>query len=96
MKVKIMKRTGSAILALSILAGGAAAVVPLTAESSIEVRAASTEKDFKTEKDSKGNLIITEYTGSAKDIVVPAKIGGVPVVRVKSFGNDQHNKSQIL
>ena len=54
MKVKIMKRTGSAILALSILAGGAAAVVPLTAESSIEVRAASTEKDFKTEKDSKG------------------------------------------
>ena len=95
MKVKIMKRTGSAILALSILAGGAAAVVPLTAESSIEVRAASTEKDFKTEKDSKGNLIITEYTGSAKDIVVPAKIGGVPVVRVKSFGNDQHNKNFV-
>lgn len=88
-KNKIMKRAGSVVLALSMLAGGAAAMLPVTAESSIEVRAASTEKDFKTEKDSKGNLIITEYTGSAKDIVVPAKIGGVPVVRVKSFGKNK-------
>ena len=46
MKVKIMKRTGSAILALSMLAGGAAAMLPVTAESSIEVRAADSYKTF--------------------------------------------------
>ena len=38
-KNKIMKRAGSVVLALSMLAGGAAAMLPVTAESSIEVRA---------------------------------------------------------
>ena len=85
-KNKIMKRAGSVVLALSMLAGGAAAMLPVTAESSIEVRAADSYKtfgDFKYVVSPYENTIaITDYTGKSTDVVIPKTIEGKKVTSV--------------
>jgi hypothetical protein len=41
------------------------------------------EKDFVSKQNPQGGIIITGYNGSKKDVIIPAKIGGVPVIRIE-------------
>ncbi|MBR4247351.1 MAG: leucine-rich repeat domain-containing protein [Treponema sp.] len=49
------------------------------------------ETDFETELTEEGNgVIITKYKGSAKNVVIPATIQGLPVVEVGGFSSVCH------
>ena len=81
MKKRLFKRAGSAVLALAVLAGGAAAVLPMTAQSGIEVQASlETYNDFEYFENQDNNIVITGYEGGSSILNIPSKINGKAVV----------------
>ena len=86
MEKQLLKRAGSAVLALAVLAGGAAAVLPMTApESGIEAQAASSERDFYTEENDDGTLTVVGYKGTSGVANIPSSIFGRKVTKVGSI-----------
>ncbi len=89
MEKQLLKRAGSAVLALAVLAGGAAAVLPMTApESGIEAQAASSERDFYTAENDDGTLTVVGYKGTSGVANIPSSIFGQ---KVTAISNDDYN-----
>ena len=100
LKSELTKRFGSAALALAVFAGGAAAVLPMTAqESGIEAQAASSERDFYTEENDDGTLTVIGYKGTSGVANIPSSIFGQRVTKVGSIsyeGKDFKSATSVV
>ena len=67
----------------------AMAVLLMVCGLSVFAQEPNPESDFKVEVNNTGGLVITGYTGSRTDLVIPEEIQGLPVVRIgrRAFRN---------
>ena len=89
--MKITKRAASAAMALAVLTGSAAAIIPqVTDNTGMEVQAANSEADFYTSDNPDGTIAVTGYKGSSSTCNIPSQIYGQKVTAInghKGFGN---------
>ena len=84
-ETKKISRLGSAALALAVLSGSTAAVLPtLSPENSISASAAQTYGDFEYTV-SNNTVTITKYKGSDSTVTVPSTINGMSVTGIGDY-----------
>ena len=85
MKLKdLMKKAGAVFMASAMLCTGAAAVLPIAAESGIEVSAA-TYGDYEYKVLGSGTVEITHYNGNASSLSIPGSINGKKVTSIGAY-----------
>ena len=95
MKNKFLRRLLAVSLCASLI-GSAAVNIPLIVpESGITASAASITDDFTYKSDYNGGIVITKYTGTDENVVIPKEIEGKPVTEIGSsaFENNKNMKS---
>lgn len=87
--MKITKRAASAAMALAVLTGSAAAIIPqVTDNTGMEVQAANSERDFYTVENEDGTLTVVGYKGTSGIANIPSYIFGQ---KVTAIGNEEYN-----
>lgn len=98
--MKITKRAASAAMALAVLTGSAAAIIPqVTDNTGMEVQAANSEADFYTAENDDGTLTVVGYKGTSGVANIPSSIFGQRVTKVGSIsykGKDFKSATSVV